>query len=580
MKRIIMAALGVLLVSVMGCQKGTANIVLNEIMGYTWNTPIEEIQKDFNEKQYTEIEVESDYISAKGDYYGLTSDIYFVFFNGKMYAGGISYLGFPDEEDVSDDGYTMDDINNIQKSILELLCEKYGNPQEVEENKEEFEGEIRYYKWNFKNNCQLELRLKIQHFILTSCEIDVRFTNNAVYEKKKLADESKKADIEPEQAEEHFDENELQKIAASGQRITMTALESDSMKFSMGGKGILIIDWGDWAREISRFSEKYSIQDYGHDYSGKSTYVITIYAEYITNLNCSGNSFHQKISALDVGKCTTLEYLDCGFGQLTSLDLSNNTALRTFDCFSNQLTALDISKNVDLYHLDCGGNKITSLDVSRNEKLIGLYCYSGQLTNLNVNNASLQELRCQDNQLTNLDLSGATALSRLDCDRNRLTSLDLSNNKMLGYLQCYNNQIKSLDIRNNTALWELKCSDNLLTNIDIGRNQKLKKIDCGTNNLTGLDVSGCRNLEWLDLRINQFTSLDVKANTNLENLVCSDNLFSANTLNDLFRTLHGNKEKGELGKAVIIGNNPGTKGCDTKIAKNKGWTIYTHGFAN
>jgi hypothetical protein len=157
---------------------------LNDVMDYNWDTPIEEIQKDFIDKQYSEIKIEDDFISAKYDYNGLFSDFYFKFFNGKMYFGGISYLGFPGERDVSEDGYTIEDINNIQKNILELLSEKYGDPQEVNEDKKKFVGEIRYYKWNFRNNCKLEFSLRLEYFILTSCWIDVRFTNNAIQEEK------------------------------------------------------------------------------------------------------------------------------------------------------------------------------------------------------------------------------------------------------------------------------------------------------------------------------------------------------------------------------------------------------------
>jgi hypothetical protein len=156
------------------------NMNLNGAIGYDWNMTIEKIQKDFTDKQYSEIEIENDFISAKYDYNGLFSDYYFLFSNEKMYRGGISYLGFPDEQDVSDDDYTIDDIDNIQKKILKLLTKKYGEPQEVKEDKKEFEGEIRYYKWYFKNNCTLEFSMRIEYFILTACYIDVRFTNNNI----------------------------------------------------------------------------------------------------------------------------------------------------------------------------------------------------------------------------------------------------------------------------------------------------------------------------------------------------------------------------------------------------------------
>jgi len=523
-RKFIIAALWIFLLTTISCEKKTAknseNIILNEIMDYNWNTPIEEIEENFIDKNYKEIKIESDLITAKGNYYGLNADIFFSFFNGEMYVGGISYLGFPEEPD---EKYTLQDIYNIQERILSLFSKKYGAPQEIKEKKEEYEGEIRYYKWNFKNNCQLELRLEIKYFILIACWLDVRFINNAVYEEKKLADELKEdnSDIESslhEKEVEIFDENEIKKIMTSGQKITMTGLKSDNMEITMGGSGILIIDWGDGtAKDVSRFSEKVSIQDYKHNYSGKSSNVINIYGENIKNLNCSGHSGYQEMSALDVSMCATLANLDCGYNQLTYL---------------------------------------------------------------NVNNASLEELRCQHNELSNLDLSGAVALKRLDCGENQLTSLDLCNNKALKYLQCNDNQIEYLDIRNNTELWELKCSNNLLTGIDIGKNKKLQKLECGDNFLTNLDVKDCKNLIWLDLRINIFTNLDIRTNTKLELLIISDNKFPVKALNSIFRTLPKKKESENFGNVIIIGNNPGTNNCNIKMAARKGWNIQTYGFEN
>jgi len=102
MRNIILAALYVFLLGTISCENLTANksgnIILHEKMNYNWNTPIEEIKTDFNDKQYTKIEIEGDLISAKGNFYGPTSDIYFAFFNGEMYTRGISLLGFPGEQ--------------------------------------------------------------------------------------------------------------------------------------------------------------------------------------------------------------------------------------------------------------------------------------------------------------------------------------------------------------------------------------------------------------------------------------------------------------------------------------------------
>jgi len=48
-----------------------------------------------------------------------------------------------------------------------------------------------------------------------------------------------------------------------------------------------------------------------------------------------------------------------------------------------------------------------------------------------------------------------------------------------------------------------------------------------------------------------------------------NNNFTAETLNDLFRTLHDN----DFSKTIYIANNPGTEDCDPSIAQAKGWTV-------
>jgi hypothetical protein len=69
--------------------------------------------------------------------------------------------------------------------------------------------------------------------------------------------------------------------------------------------------------------------------------------------------------------------------------------------------------------------------------------------------------------------------------------------------------------------------------------------------------------------MNQLTSLDVSNNTALTSLECSENQFTADGLNALFGTLHGNTGS----KAIHIFGNPGAGTCDRSIATDKGWTV-------
>ena len=160
-------------------------------------------------------------------------------------------------------------------------------------------------------------------------------------------------------------------------------------------------------------------------------------AEAVTNLVIIG----MEISDLTgIEAFTNLEYLDCGFNQLTSLNVSQNTALARLDCYDNQLTSLNVSGCPDLYLLGCFGNQLTSLDLS--------------------NNPALEILGCWLNLLTGLDLSNNPALTQLYCSHNMLTSLDLSINILLELLFCYDTQLTRLDISNNPALVSIDLSNN------------------------------------------------------------------------------------------------------------------------
>ncbi|WP_369793998.1 leucine-rich repeat domain-containing protein, partial [Porphyromonas sp. COT-108 OH1349] len=250
------------------------------------------------------------------------------------------------------------------------------------------------------------------------------------------------------------------------------------------------------------------------------------------------------------GKVTELY---CYSNSLTSLDVSKNTALTELSCYSNSLTSLDVSKNTALTVLDCSSNSLTSLDVSKNTALTELYCFSNSLTSLDVSkNTALTELRCYSNSLTSLDVSKNTELEWLICNSNSLTSLDVSKNTALTRLDCYSNSLTSLDVSKNTALTKLSCYSNFLTLLDVSKNTALTYLNCEENaNLSSLKISSSINDE-----------LSVKS--------CK---LSAETLNEIFRTLPDVKGQSFGRKKIWIANNPGTDACNKKIAKDKGWKL-------
>jgi hypothetical protein len=162
------------------------SMIQNDVMLYSWDTSIEEIHRDYVEKQFQKITISGDKISANVNFFGLSSDLYFRFFNGKMFRGGISYLGFPGEPE-GEDEYTVEDILRIKETILKALIKKYGKPQETEESERLSEGGGHYSRWDFSNGWELEFSLSIKHFILTSCDIDVIYTNIPLFEERRLA---------------------------------------------------------------------------------------------------------------------------------------------------------------------------------------------------------------------------------------------------------------------------------------------------------------------------------------------------------------------------------------------------------
>jgi hypothetical protein len=107
-KKYLIIALSLIFILVFCSRNVRANpnpesMIQNDVMLYSWDISIEEIHRDFIERQFQEIEIKDDFISANTNFFGLSSDLYFVFFNEEMVRGGISYLGFRE---------------NLMKSIL------------------------------------------------------------------------------------------------------------------------------------------------------------------------------------------------------------------------------------------------------------------------------------------------------------------------------------------------------------------------------------------------------------------------------------------------------------------------------
>ena len=193
------------------------------------------------------------------------------------------------------------------------------------------------------------------------------------------------------------------------------------------------------------------------------------------------------LSMPEIKYFTALEYLECGYNQLTTLNLNNNNSLTYLDCSENQLATLNLDKNAALIYLDCYDNQLTTLNVSGCPALTELECGWNQLTALDVSECpALKYIGLEWNQLTALDVSKNIALTDLGCSGSPLKSLDVSKNTALKSLYCIDNQLTSLDLSNNTALERLNCNNNQLTTLDLSNNTALTELSCENNPLTKL----------------------------------------------------------------------------------------------
>ena len=115
-----------------------------------------------------------------------------------------------------------------------------------------------------------------------------------------------------------------------------------------------------------------------------------------------------------------------------------------FNCESNKLTALNVQGCTSLQELYCSENKLTELNVQGLTALKKLECYENKLTALNVQGCtSLQELECYNNQLTELNVQGCTSLQKLECRVNKLPELNVSGLTALNFVSCYYNQLNA-----------------------------------------------------------------------------------------------------------------------------------------
>jgi hypothetical protein len=253
--------------------------------------------------------------------------------------------------------------------------------------------------------------------------------------------------------------------------------------------------------------------------------------------------------------------IDWGDGECEDYPLSLKSRKRISHQYADSSDSRTITiSGVDVSGLSCYGNKLTELNVSENKKLWSLNCRKNKLTSLDVNrNIELSKLNCSENKLTRLNAGENPELFYLICSENQLTNLYMGKGSYWWYLDCSKNQLANLNIPGTSRFNYLFCQDNKLDTLDVRRHARLKMLDCSGNRLTDLYL---------------------RKNTTLELLDCSGNQLSVEAMNDLLDDLHENPIEMKFPpdfavdlRLACIANNPGTDGCNTTDAVEKGWTI-------
>jgi hypothetical protein len=181
----------------------------------------------------------------------------------------------------------------------------------------------------------------------------------------------------------------------------------------------------------------------------------------VTSINCSSNSI---ADLTGIEYFTALTYLNCSSNKLTTLNINKCTLLQDLRCYTNSLTSLDCHGLTSLRNISCYSNKLTSINVNNCTALSTFYCYTNSLTSIDVSTCTnLGIFRPYENQLTSLDLSSNHALSDIDCHSCKLTSLTLPSYTSQTSLQinCYSNNITSLNLYSLPVSWLYAQSNNL-----------------------------------------------------------------------------------------------------------------------
>ena len=307
-----------------------------------------------------------------------------------------------------------------------------------------------------------------------------------------------------------------------------------------------------------------------------SVVLTTIGDAQLTGLICTHNS----LTALDVTKCPTLEYLGCNHNSLTVLDITNCPKLEDLSAMSQELTLpvvridgdrLSIKnpfsfngKKADIEGIsDDGiydGDYITWVreresgivtfefatelpDGITGEPLSGYHISQPWTKNkpskempTSAQTPIVTMTTVVDSVEVSIKWAGSGNLfaNGVELKNNNinnvifpsidgLVALTTTGDVRLTHLDCKNNVLEMLDVSQCTELIKLDCKYNNISALDVTNCPKLTELDCRYNNLSGLDITNCPELTILDCFYTSISMLDISKCPKLKELNCGYN---------------------------------------------------------
>ncbi len=228
---------------------------------------------------------------------------------------------------------------------------------------------------------------------------------------------------------------------------------------------------------------------------------------------------------IDLSNNTKLVEVWCAESKVQGLNLANDhSALDKIVSYYTDIESLDLSTCPNLTYLEAHGMKLTAIDVTKCSKLDYLWLKFNAITELDLTNCpNIREVQVGGNQIGSLDMSNCHDIILLEVANNALTEVNLSGCAKLESLDLSANKLTELDLSDCDKLFSASVSENKLTSLDVSGKPELVVLSCSFNQIAEINTEGCRDLRWLYADNNKLTHLDLRANSKMEELALTNN---------------------------------------------------------